>query len=71
MNTNMAIDQQTYTSRRNGACESITAGVSRGDLHANVVAVDEGDVVSNASWDRPLQSTESIRPSVRGGKGGD
>ena len=43
-----------YTSRLNGARKCEAAGVCRGNLHPDIVTIDEGDVVGDASRNRPL-----------------
>ena len=45
----------TDATGRDGASERVTASVSRGDLHPDVVAVDEGNVVGHFTGDGPLK----------------
>lgn len=59
--------ERAYTAMRDGARERVAAGVGRGDLHAGVVAVDEGDVVGDAVCSLRGASGQSCR-RMRGTK---
>ena len=45
----------TDTARGDRASKRVTASAGRGDLHPDVVAVDEGDVVCHFTGDGPLR----------------
>lgn len=48
----------TDAARTNSASKRVTASVSRRDLHPDVVAVDEGNVVGHLTGDGVLDEEE-------------